>query len=369
MVIPFVGLSANETPEQPQLSDLSVEKFAEKHDGKYTDLFISFKNQPDFRRLCRKHRLDDPAVWDTLRQRFVLNLAELQGRLSDAESMMATPDKKGGLNKKVISAEKTRTRGKELKDALVTQMDEMRQMIRLIDEFKLALNEMGPDQALTGEIDIENQAGQGFAGQVLFIDGNDLLVKRGEGAYFRVPSKLLSENTRLAILNELVSDWEALPEMDQESEVEDRNAGALIAYDDSHLYIDDRFEGFVSQARAESEFTFVPYKKQVELLKEEAAENSRNRDYYEQKMETLKNGYSTNQSRVEAIEWHESRLGVAFPESDREEAKAYREEKYGADEAEEVEEVEEAVDPNTESETPEAEEATLEPDTNLLPAE
>ena len=47
----------------------------------------------------------------------------------------------------------------------------------------------------------------------------------------------------------------------------DLNAGELIAYDDTFLYINDRFEGFVRERRATSDFKFIPYEDRLEIVK------------------------------------------------------------------------------------------------------
>jgi len=297
---------------------------------------LNLRQNRDFRRLSDKHRLDDPAVWSTLQKRFVLNIADLQDVLVDAKSMMAAKDSRSSLNNEVVSAENIRAKGRQLRAETLYKMEDMRHMLRLIDEFQAAFEKAAADQAITGEISIENTAGQSFVGQVLFIDGKDLIVKRGEAAYFRVPAKLLSDETKLEILNEMTANWQALPEMSQEAEIEDKNAGELIAYSESHLYIDDRFEGLVGERRAKSEFTFVPYQEQMKQIREAATDNRDERALLEEQAAKLKEGHLLNQSRIETIQWLESRLGLSFPESEREEAKAYREEKYGEPDAEET---------------------------------
>jgi hypothetical protein len=336
VAVPLVATAAKTDARGSGLSELSVQKQLDKQGGDFSDLILNMKQQADFSRLCRKHRLDDPAVWPELRKRFVLNIAELQGQLNDAKSMMAARDTRGGLNNEVISAEKTREKGRQLRGVLVKRIDEMQQMVRLIDEFKAAFAEMSDEQALTGEMSIENQAGQSFPGKVLFVDGNDLLVKRENVGYFRIPSKLLSEKAKMEVLESVYGSWERLPELVQDDEIKDKNAGELIAYSDTQLYIDDRFEGFVSVPRSESAFIFTPYEERMKSIREEFESNpSRDKSEVQETVNKLKEGFETNQSRLKAIDWYESRLGIEIPESERKEAKAYREEKYGESEKEE----------------------------------
>jgi len=345
--VPLATTSAEADQSRAGFSGITVQDQLEKQGGDFSDIFLNLKQQqPAFRYLCRKHRLDDPAVWPTLQQRFVLNLAELQGQMSQAESMIATKDTRGGLNKEVISAEKTRAKGRNLKASLERRMDEMRQMLRLIEEFQTAFAELSAEGALTGQIELANKAGQSLTGQVLFMDGNDLVVKRADNSYFRIPAHLLSEATKLAIFEAIVGPWEELPGMAQDTGIADKNAGKLIAYSDTHLYIEDRFEGFVSVARSGSEFVFTPYAEQLEAAEATLAKENLDREAYRSLMETLRAGRSLNQSRVETIEWYESRLIMEIPESERKEAKAYREEKYGNSEVQ--------PDPEAPVEDPEA---------------
>jgi hypothetical protein len=333
-VLSGVGSAAEKEAGASGLSELSVSKQLEAQGGDFSDLFVHMKAQPDFKRLSRKHGLDDPAVWPTLRQRFTLNLAELQGRMNEAESMIATRDSRGGLNDAVMSAEKTRAKGRRLKEVLDKQIEEVRQLLRLIEEFTVAFNEMGPEELLADEMELENKQGQSLTGQVLFVDGKDLIVRRKNAGYFRIPVNLLSEDTRMAILAQVYRSWDQLPELNLSPEAADKNAGELLAYSDAHLYIDDRFEGFVCVPRSNHAFTFTPYEERIESINEEAkSARSRDRAEREALLEELEEALRINQSRIDAIDWHQSRLGVEIPESERTEAQAYREENYGEPEA------------------------------------
>lgn len=323
-------IAAEESKDRSGVSELSVKNQLAKQDGEFLDLFVNFKKNPRFRDYSREHRLDDPAVWSSLRRRFVLNIADLRGDLSTAEAMAATKDSRSSFTNQVVSSERTRAKGRLLKDKVSKEINNLRQMLRLIDEFEAAFEKAASEQALTSEISIENEEGQSFPGQVLFLDGNDLIVRRAQVGYFRILAKLLSGSTKQEVMDQDLADWEALPEMNQDPGVKDKNAGELIAYSDTHLYIEDRFEGLVSQLRSESDFIFTPYK---ELIKEAEEADIERRSDREELLKRLQEGSSLNQSRVETIKLYESRLSLQIPESERKEAKAYREEKYPEAEA------------------------------------
>lgn len=293
--------------------------YLKEFDGGYSDLFLKLKKQRDFQRLSRKHGLDDPATWPTLRKTIVLKLADLQGDFSQAESMMATEDRQGGLNNQVLSAEKTREKGRQLHARLAWQMDELRQMLRLIDEMKAVLEEVSREHALTEETDIENKAGQSFPGQVLLVDAKDLIVKSQADAYFRIPSKLLSENTRLTIFNQIFSRWEALPRQDLAFKSGD--TAKLIAYDDDKLYFESP-EGAVSLARPDDEFALVTYAAQLEAAREALSGGTRaEKESLQAEVNELEAALSLNQSRIAEINWYEARLGIKVPQSEQLELK------------------------------------------------
>lgn len=303
--------SAQEASQRRDLSDLSVANLLAE-EGDYSDFFVKLKQHPEFGRLSEKHRLDDPAKWTELRSRFVLNLVELQGSLTEAESMIEAKDRLSGLDGKMVSAEPVRERGRARREALVKQIDELKQMLRLIDEMENALAKVSP---LIGKIHLENKAGQSLVGQVLFFDGEDLIIKRAEANYFRVPSEMLNYRTKLSLLNEVLSEWEELPGMNFDpyaEEGEDREE--LIAYDDARLYVKDSVQGVFSEARAELEDRFVPYAVQLDSAREVLSQVDRkDQEIHQAKMDRLEKASSLNQSRVETILWYESRIGVEMP--------------------------------------------------------
>lgn len=314
-IVSFSGgaMAANEDSKSPSLSDLTVQKQIEESDGSFSDLFVELKKHPHFLHLSQKHALDDPAGWPELRRRFVLKLAELQGQFSEAKSMMAARDSRSGLNDKVNSAEKTREKGRSLHDQLLRQMYEYRQMLRLIEEFETAFEALSADGALTDEISIENKAGQGFPGKVLFVDGNDLIVKRQGDEYFRVPSNLLSEKTKLMIINGAFSGWQELPGL--ELELDEKDVGELIAYSDSHLYINDSTKGVFSEPRSDDETVFVSLAALLESAREALASGTKEKNAIQAEVDELQQALLLNQSRLETIQWYESRLGIEIPES------------------------------------------------------
>jgi hypothetical protein len=296
------------------LRKLEVAGHLQKSGGGYTDMFLRLKDDRDFRGLARKHGIDDPAVWPSLRKRIVLQLADLQGDLGQAKSMMAVQDRRGGLENEVVSAEKTRAKGRQLRDRLVLQMDELRQTLRLMDEMESALQKVSREHALTGPITIENKAGQAFTGQALLIDGNDLIVKRGEAGYFRVPTALLNERTKYTVLDAVVADWEALPARTPEFDA-DGNA-VLVAFDDARLFVDVETEGLALVPQPEEENALVPYAAALEAAREALSAGDREeRVALEEKVATLEAALKRNQSRLSKIDWYASRLGIDVPES------------------------------------------------------
>ncbi|MFU8848511.1 MAG: hypothetical protein ACNA77_07320 [Opitutales bacterium] len=306
-----VFASAQKGTGSADLTTLSVGKILVEG-GDYTDFFVKLKLHPEFARLAEKHRLDDPAQWTILHSRFVLNLAELQGMLTQAKSMMEAKDRRSGLDGKMVSSESVRERGRARHEILVKQMDELRQMLRLIDEMESALAEVGP---LVDKIDLENKAGQSLVGQVLFIDGEDLIIKRAEASYFRVPSAMLNYRTKLKLMTEIFSEWGELPGMKLDpyaEEGEDREE--LIAYDDARLFIKEPSQGVFSRQRNEGELSFVPYATQLESAREVLSQADRkDREIHQATVDALEKASALNQSRVETIQWYESRIGFELP--------------------------------------------------------
>lgn len=302
-----------------KMSDLNVDQLVQENGGDFTDFFEDLKQNRGFLVLCQRHNIDDPATWPELRRRFVLNLAELQETLSQAESMMAAQDRRGGLNNTVVSAEKTRAKGKEMYDRTVAQMEMLRNMLNLIDRLETVMLAVDENYSLTDEINIENTTGTGFPGKILFFDGRDIIVKRKDAGCYRVPKYVLSDATIEEVIDPVMSDWEELPALGiEDEEIEDQNAGDLIAYSDKYLYIDDRYEGMVAEKRRNSAFVFVPYEEQLENAEDELSEEA---------IQELNEAMETNKSRVADIEFYGSRLRPLFEVSEREEANTYRRER------------------------------------------
>lgn len=315
LVLPGAGNARDESEEGSALSKLKVVEHLKGYDGGYSDMFVKLKKHRDFQRLSRKHGIDDPAVWPTLRKRIALKLADLQGEFSQAESMMAAKDRQGGLNNKVVSAEKTREKGRRLHARLVWQMDELRQMLRLIDEMESVLENVSREHALTDEINIENKAGKSFPGQVLLIDGKDLIVKRGEVGYFRIPARLLSTDMKLEVINKVASPWQALP--DRAPAFVSEGTVELVAFDDSRLYIKSSLEGLVTLTWPEDESILVSYAAELEAVREALAESEREeKEALQAEVSDLEAALRLNQSRANEIQWYASRLGVNVPVSD-----------------------------------------------------
>jgi|GEM_PF-2687707 hypothetical protein len=306
-----------ESEQSPGLSDITLVENLKNPVGGFSDLIVKLKKHPEFSRLCEKHGLDDPAVWAALRNRFVLNHASLQGYLSEAESMMEIKDRRSALDDKLISAEEIRAKGRDLRDQLAPQMDELREMLRLIDEMEAVLEEVSRDHALTGEISIENKSGQSIAGQVLLIDGKDLIVKRGEAGYFRVRSSMLSDRTKRQVMEEVFTEWPELPEIGADDAFNDEDSGELIAYDESQLYLKNDSGEFFYEQRSDSFFSFMPYEQQLESAREAIAIKTNRKDPEPSKVEILENALALNQSRLATIDWYEDRLGLKLTESER----------------------------------------------------
>lgn len=305
--------AAQKSVENPGLGDLRIaEMLGEK--GEYSDFFVNLQEQPEFARLNEKHGLDDPAAWTTLRRRFVLNLVDLQGSLAQAQSTMAIEDKRSGLDGKLISAESTRERGRIRHAQVLQQMEELRQMLRLMEEMEAALADAAP---LTRQIKIRNKSGQAITAQVLLVDGSDLIIKSAEASYFRVPAEMLNHRTKLKILNEIFGDWQELPEMKIDpyaEEGEDRDE--LVAYNESRLYIKESTNGVFFKNRSKDERHFVPYATQLESARAALSQADRkDHDGHKSKIELIEQARALNQSRMETIQWYESRLAAEVPSS------------------------------------------------------
>lgn len=313
LVFSLIGVfvSAQESAQDTDLGDLSIAKMLGE-EGEYSDFFANLKEHSEFARLNEKHGLDDPAVWSTLRKRFVLNLADLQGSLAQAQSMMEIEDHRSGLDGKLISAEAVRERGRVRNARVVQQMEELRQMLRLMDEMEAALAEAPP---LTGQINMQNKSGQTVSAQLLLLDGSDLIIKSGEATYFRVSADMLNYRTKLNILNEILADWNKLPEMEIDPYAEsDEDREELIAYDESRVYIREPSQGFFSKER--SEIDFVPYTTQLKTAREALSQADRkDKEIHQNKIEIIEQGRALNQSRLRTIQWYESRLATELPSS------------------------------------------------------
>ncbi len=310
-----LAVAADDSAGGGKLADLKVAEHIQQHGGEFTDMFVNLKQHPGFARLSQRYNLDDPAAWPEVRRRLVLNHAQLQGNLDDAESMAAVTDRRSGLNQTVVSAEQTRARGRELKEQLSGRMETIRHAVRLIDEMDAVLENVSQQQALTAQMRLENEAGQSFTAQVLLIDGNDLIVKGQEGGYFRVPAHQLSKETRLQIMQQVLAAWEALPDLslDQEQEESDPDDRVLLAFGGEYVYLKQSDGRVVGERRSDSGFDFVPYSEQIESARESAARATQRRGAEPSKVERLESAQALNQSRLDAIERYEARLGLQYP--------------------------------------------------------
>lgn len=222
--------------------------------------------------------------------------------------MLAARDRRSKLKGEMVSGEETREKGRRLRDQVTKQLDELTQMLRLIDEMEAALEELSQDHALTGEMRIANKSGASFTGQVLLVDGDDLILKRKEAGYFRVPVERLGDDTKLRVMEEIFTAWDALPQVVDDQPMDDGEAGRLLAYYGSHLYIKHSSEGYVREQRSDIDFSFVPYEQQLESAREAAADRTGDKDARENILQRLKEARALNQSRLKTIEWYEDRL-------------------------------------------------------------
>jgi len=271
--------------------------------------------------------------------------------------MMETKDTRSGLDGRIISAESTRTAGRALYNKLSSEIIEMQHLLRLIDELKVVLERVASEHALSETVTLSSLTAQSLLGQVLLFDSNDLIVKRKDGGYFRIPARMLSESTKLNVLDSVFDQWSGLPHLVLDEQAIEKNAGELVAYNENLLYIIDRFEGLVSENRAESQFTFEPYEDLIEVLKADDTRNADKADLLKDYEEAL----ALNNLRVEAIAWYESRLGTELIVSQREKAKAYREELNAIDEAELEESDDSAPEPDSLNELDSVDEESAKP--------
>jgi len=296
------------------LSALTVGGVSELSLGSHNDYVQSLKaRSPEFSLLCEKHGLDDPAKWTMLRQRFVLNLASLQGELIQAESMIAIEDRRSALNGDLISSEETRVRGRAQRERVAQQMETLRQMLRLMDEMEAVLAAVSEGHGLTGEMEFENLDGQSIRAQVLLVDGSDLMIQRGADGFFRLPIKLLHESTRRAVIEAMVTQWTALPELAADDALNADDYGELVAYDTDFLYFRQGAGGLEYERRPDSYFSFVPYEEQLEKLRESASGNSkRRRSAVPDAVAVVEQAQALNASRLSTIGWYEERLGLVL---------------------------------------------------------
>lgn len=308
------------------LSDFNISAYLEEVGGGYQDLFAKLNRHKVLSSLYAKHGLNDPAVWPALERRYTLRLAESSKQLTEAEAMIETKDRRSGLDGSIISAESVRAQGRALHDELSVEIAEMQQALRLINELKSVLQLVESEHALTNTITLSSVNAENMSGQVLLVDRNDLIVKHENGGYFRVPAEMLSQSTKLSVLDSIFSRWSALPHLVKDEEVAEKNAGDLIAYSDDLLYIIDRYEGLVSEDRADSQFAFVPYDELIDALKADDTRNAYKTADKTAQLKDYEEGLALNNMRIKAIAWYESRLGTQFVLSQREKANAHREE-------------------------------------------
>jgi len=312
------------------LPDLSIDGFVAQNGGDFTDFFLELRAEEKLKAYFERYPMDDPAAWPELGRRFILNLAEVGDNLEEAESMVATKDRVGGLSGEVESAEKTRGKGRELRDLASERMALLKDSLKLIDQLRSILDGVAEQYAVTESIPIRSTSGQGFEGKILFIDGQDLIVSQEDGGFFRIPGERLGKSTLLAMGDAIFESWKPLEEVGPEDpDLAELNGGKLVAYDDDFLYLIDKFEGLVAEKRSESHFIFQPLEGQL---------GSGNGNGSEADTAALKAALERNSERLEKIEIVKNRFGVELPLSERqqasEERKAKLEEREKALEAE-----------------------------------
>lgn len=232
---------------------------------KRDDMFVILKKNSLFSSLASKYNIDDPGTWASLESQIKLKNEQLILKIQEAEAMAKTTDMSSRMDGRTISKADVRQRGKELLKSLRSEYEDNLSLLRIINELKAALILTHKTDPLTGLIKIVNTAGQGFEGAIVMADGNDAIIHRkSDDLYFRVPFNSLSESTRNDVFNCLISSLDVLPGMNLSLTVNEFNAGDLYAYDDTYLYLMDRFEGFIRVLRTTDTFIFSPYENRLE---------------------------------------------------------------------------------------------------------
>jgi hypothetical protein len=266
--------SSKESEYHSDIETFKVAKHLGGNNRYLFDMFVKLSEDVGFLRISQEYGLQNPSQWPSKRLRASLKIDQLQVESNKGKSMMETRDTSSRLDGKRISALGVRVEGQRIFDEVRAKLDDSKHLIRLIDEMKALLDSHSGANAITGMIQIQNNAGSEFSGQVVTYDKRDLIVRNSDGKYFRVAFDVLSKATTEEVFQGFLDRFSQLPAMAYNLALSDLNAGELIAYDDTFLYINDRFEGFVRESRTTSEFTFIPYEDRLEIVKEVTKESS-----------------------------------------------------------------------------------------------
>jgi hypothetical protein len=201
-VDPFAAPSGSTSSRRYEDNDLKRFSVAQTlKDSGYIrdDFFVTLKRSAAFEKVCKKFSLDDPAKWKSVSSRLAHKNVRLREDIEEAESMMNTRDRRSSMNGKNISSASVRRNGETLYAEAMREYSEAVEVSRILKELESSFARACEQDSITGVIDIRNTAGQGFSGKVLMTDGDDVILSKDGGGYFRVPLVSLSEETLQAI--------------------------------------------------------------------------------------------------------------------------------------------------------------------------
>lgn len=178
-----------------ELKNFSVKETLTVRGYERDDMFVLLKQSSAFRKACSKYSLEDPATWEAVRSKVKLKNAQLEKDIEEAESMSKTRDTRSPMDGRVVSAANVRQRGKELYQKAQGEYDDNESILRIVGELESNLAKVKERSSLTDVFDIKNSSGQGFPGKVVMRDGDDAIIYKQGGGYFRVPMSALAEET------------------------------------------------------------------------------------------------------------------------------------------------------------------------------
>lgn len=178
---------------------LSPKKILAANNFKRDDFFVILKKDGAFKRLCDFEGIDDPGKWGRIRTKLARSNVRLAKEIQKAEGMMNARDGRSGLDGKRVSASRTRENGRNLFKKYSAERQDNQEIMRIINEMETILDEVRKNRALMSSTEIKNNSGSKLDGDIVLVDGQDLIIYINDTAYYRLPMSSLAEDTTVAV--------------------------------------------------------------------------------------------------------------------------------------------------------------------------